>query len=328
MRKYQTAIVSAIILTFFVANFGIWFYITRKCGNNYSGTSSLKMIDVSKYLPYEQDSDLAHIDTDIMLEGELPVLDGAAALVPVYASVIDNIYPEGCVTYEGGVFSDDNYYGENFAEGSAMRYRNTVRGFEALVNGDADIFFTAQISSEQMEYAGSQGVELVMVPIGLEAFVFFVNDSNPVTDLTTEQIRNIYNGTITNWAELGGPGRPINPLTRIQGSGSQTTMEAFMGQDSIAPRRPESIFGAGIGYSFRFYLTGMVDNPNIQMLSINGVAPTNENIRNGSYPIISEFYVVYRADNTNPNVDIVVNFLLSDEGAQLIEACGYTAIEH
>ena len=326
MKISRILSVTAILLAFATVNYGIWYNITRKCSANFGTTSQYRMIDVSKYLPYEEDSYLAHVDTDIMLEGDLPVLDGAAALVPVYASVIENIYPEGCVTYEGGAFDDDNLYGENFAEGSAMRYRNTIRGFNAVVDGSADIFFTAHPSAEQMQYAEEQGVDLVLVPVGYEAFVFFVNIQNPVTGLTTDQIRSIYAGDITNWSEIGGPNLPINALTRVPGSGSQTMMDAFMGDTPIAPRRPESVFGPGLGYSFRFYLSGMVSNPNVRMLNINGVEPSIENIQNGTYPLVAQFYIVYRADNDNPNVQTVVDFLLSEDGAELIRQCGYTPL--
>ncbi len=89
---------------FFLAlNLFLYVTVTRRLGNNYSGATQLKMVDVSKFLPFEEDSLLARTGASIHFsEGDdLPVLDGAAALVPVYASVIDNIYPEGCVTYKG-----------------------------------------------------------------------------------------------------------------------------------------------------------------------------------------------------------------------------------
>ena len=108
--------IAGVLLFFAAMNFLIWFSVTRRCANNFSGASQLKMIDVGTYLPFEEDSKLARTGSSVKIDGDLPKLDGAAALVPVYASVIDNMYPEGCVTYEGGVFDDDNYYGENFAE--------------------------------------------------------------------------------------------------------------------------------------------------------------------------------------------------------------------
>ena len=313
---------------FFLAlNLFLYVTVTRRLGNNYSGATQLKMVDVSKFLPFEEDSLLARTGASIHFsEGDdLPVLDGAAALVPVYASVIDNIYPEGCVTYKGGSFSDDNKYGENFADDSAMKYQNTIRGFDAVVDGSVDLFFTAHPSEEQMNTAKEKGVELEIVPVGLEAFVFFVNKNNPVDGLTADQIRKIYRGEITNWKEVGGPAKAINPLTRIKGSGSQTMMDKFMENDIHPSKNVFSILGASIGYSFRYYLSGMVADNNVKMLAIDGVFPDSENIKNGSYPLTVNFYVVYRKDNTNENVKKLVDWLLSEEGKRMIEACGYEA---
>lgn len=320
-----------IILTamfFLLINLFMYMTITRRLGNNYSDATRNKMVDVGSFLPFEEESNLARTGSSFHLkeDDDLPVLDGAAALVPVYASVIDNIYPEGCVTYEGGEFSDDNKYGENFASGSAMQFQNTIRGYNAMLEGSVDLFFTAYPSREQLENASDMGAELEIVPIGLEAFVFFVSKDNPTENLTIDQIREIYRGTIRNWDEVGGPDRLINPLLRIEGSGSQTMMESFMEGDMIHSRDPFSIFGGAIGYSFRYYLSGMVANDNVKMLSINGIYPSAESIRNGSYPISANFYVIYRKDNTNENVIKLVNWLLSDEGQTMIEACGYVGL--
>jgi len=69
-----------------------------------------------------------------------------------------------------------------------------------------------------------------------------------------------------------------------------------------------------------------VGNDNVKMLSLNGVYPSAENIRNGSYPIIAEFYAIYRADNNNPNIPVLIDWLLSEEGQTLIEKSGYVRI--
>ncbi len=319
--------IAVLIALFAGVNIFLYAKITCRLANNFSDTSSLKMIDVSKYLPFEEDSLLSRSGSTFMLNDgdDLPVLDGAAALVPVYASVINECYPEGCVTYEGGVFSDDNYYGENFASDSAMQYQNTVRGFNALVDGSVDLFFTAHPSEEQMEYAEEKGAKLELVPIGLEAFVFFVNKNNPVRELSSDQIRAIYRGEITNWKEVGGTNDLINPLTRIKGSGSQTTMERFMGGDMLMRRNPFSVFGRSIGFSFRYYLSSMVGETNVEMLSVDGIYPDAENIQSGAYQITAKIYVVYDRNNDNENIGKVVNWLLSDEGQRLIEECGYVA---
>lgn len=307
-------------------NAAMYATLTARLANNFSGADQAKMVDVGAYLPHEPESDLARIDTDFALSGELPVLDGAAALLPVYAAIVDAVYPVGSVVYTGGVFSDDNYYGENFAPESAMQYRNTVRGYAAVVDGDCDILFCAAPSADQRQYAAEQGVELVYVPIGREAFVFFVNRDNSVESLTVEQVRDIYAGEIRNWAEVGGARRVINPVTRLSGSGSQTMMEAFMGGRTIGGKSPFAVTGGSIGFSFRYYLAGMVDNPGVKMLALDGVYPSAEHIKDGSYPVVAEFYAIYRAENDNPNIPPLIEWILSDEGQAIIEGSGYVGI--
>ena len=316
----------AVTAVFVAFNAGAYQLLTGRLSNNFSDATRAQMVDVGRYLPHEEGSDLPNVNASLRLSGELPVLDGAAALVPVYAAVIHNVYPEGCVTFEGGSFSDDNYYGENFASDSAMRYLNTVRGYRAVVDGETDLFFSAAPSEEQKRYAEERGVELVYVPIGLEGFVFFVNKSNPIDGLTAEQIRGIYAGEYTNWAEVGGADRIINPVTRLQGSGSQTAFERFMGESEVGRKSLFAITGASIGFSFRYYVEGMVENDAVKLLAVNGVHPTAENIQNRSYPIVAEFYAVYRADNQNENIPRLVEWLLSEEGQTLIESCGYVKI--
>ena len=321
-------VILAAVLFFAAVNLFLYVTITRRLANNFSGVGQLKMVDVGRFLPFEEDSDLARTGSSLKFtaEDELPVLDGAAALVPVYASVIENCYPDGTVTYEGGSFSDDNYYGENFASDSVMQYQNTIRGFDALADGKVDMFFTAHPSEEQLKSAEEKGADLEILPIGREAFVFFVNKDNPVDGLTTQQIRSIYRGEITDWKEVGGASKKINPLTRVKGSGSQTMMEKFMEGEMLASRDPLAIFGGSVGYSFRYYLSGMVADGNVKMLAVDGVYPDADNIRNGSYPISTDFYVVYRSDNENGNVKRLAEWLLSDEGQTMIEACGYVGI--
>jgi phosphate transport system substrate-binding protein len=322
----QIAALALTVAVFAAFNLSVYRLFTRRLSNNFSGATQAQMVDVGRYLPHKEGSDLPKINASLRLTGELPVLDGAAALVPVYAAVIDNIYPEGCVTYEGGEFSDDNYYGENFADDSAMQYNNTVRGYKAIVDGTTDILFCAGPSEEQKRYAEEQGVELVYVPIGLEGFVFFVNEKNPVDGLTAEQIRRIYAGEYKNWSEVGGANRIINPVTRLEGSGSQTAFESFMGDHEVGKKHPLAITGASIGFSFRYYMDGIVGNDSVKMLSLNGVYPSAENIRNRTYPVVAQFYAVYRADNENENIGVLIDWLLSDEGQRLIEETGYVRI--
>jgi len=80
-----------------------------------------------------------------------------------------------------------------------------------------------------------------------------------------------------------------------------------------------------IGYSFRFYSTEMVGNDQIKLLSINGVAPTRENIINNSYPIAGDFYAV-TTQNSDPRCAEFIEWILSPEGQELIEKTGYVGV--
>ena len=86
--KKQIAMLLAVVLVFAAFNAGVYFLLTGRLSNNFSGTNQSKMVDVGMFLPHEEGSDLPRIDASLQLTGNLPVLDGAAALVPVYAAII------------------------------------------------------------------------------------------------------------------------------------------------------------------------------------------------------------------------------------------------
>lgn len=301
-----------VLLMFLTLNTYIYALVTHRCGINF-GT---RIIEPERYLPFDDGSDLVRIETAVKLEGDIPVIDGAAALLPVYSSIVNAVYPSETVVFDG----------KSYTEESAIIFKDTIKAYQGVVDGTTDIILCAAPSQQQKEYAEEKGVELVYVPIGYEAFVFFVNKNNPIDSLTIDQLRDIFSGEITNWSEVGGPNRTINPLDRPEGSGSQTVMLRFMNGKKIE-KNPLALTGGSIGFSFRYYVDGIVGNSGIKMLSINGIYPNEENIRNGSYPIIQQFYAVYRADNNNENLKKLIDFLLSDDGQQIIDECGYTSIK-
>ena len=84
-------------------------------------------------------------------------------------------------------------------------------------------------------------------------------------------------------------------------------------------------YSSAIGYSFRFYATGMSANENIKLLAIDGIEPTIENIRNGVYPFTVEVYAVTIGENSE-NTEKLLDWILSDQGQRFIEICGYVSI--
>ncbi len=314
----QLLSVLLIVALFACFNLGVYATVTSRCGGLLDGNRRADAIEVSDYVPFDETARIARLEgaASLTLSGDLPVLDGAAALLPVYAAFANAVYPEGSCGFDG----------ENYTADSAMQFRNTLKAYKAVVDGDADIVFCAAPSQAQLDYAKEQGVALTLTPIGREAFVFLVNENNPVSSLTAEQIRGIYRGEYHNWRELGGANRLIDPLTRIEGSGSQSALTAFLGGEPTG-KHPLSFTGASIGFSFRYYTLGILQNSGVKLLSVNGVAPTEENIRNGSYPITVEFYAVTRKGDDDPQTAAMLDWILSEEGQRLIEQSGYVGIQ-
>ena len=285
-------------------------------------------IDIQAYLPFEENSKIVKTDSKTLkLTENLPRIDGAAALFPVYSAFVNAVYPNTTKLHDG-----------------IFEYNNTPDGYRLLAEKETDIFIGVYPSDEQRAYAEENQTTFEYTPIGTEAFVFFVHKDNPITNLTTEQIKDIYSGKITNWKDVGGKNEKIAAFQRNEDSGSQSMLKRFMGDTPIADAPTEMVndLMAGIieqvadyksktnsiGFSFRYYVEGIIKNPDIKMISIDGAAPTSENIRNGSYPILAPIYAVTYKENQNGNVDKLLEWILSDEGQYIINETGYVGIKN
>ena len=283
-------------------------------------------INVHEYLPFEEDSKIVKYDSKTLkLTDNLPKIDGAAALFPVYSAFVNAVYPDTTELHDG-----------------IFEYNNTPEGYQNLAEKKTDIFIGVYPSEDQIAYAGTNNTTYKYTPIGTEAFVFFVHKDNPIENLTTEQIQGIYSGEITNWKQVGGKNEEIAAFQRNEGSGSQSMLERFMGDKPImeAPTELKNDLMSGIiervsnyknktnsiGFSFRYYVEGIIKNPDIKMISIDGIAPTAENIKNGTYPVVTPIYAVTYEEQTNENVDKLLNWILSDEGQYIIDETGYVGI--
>lgn len=285
-------------------------------------------VDIYDYEPFRENSKLVKLDepATLTLKEQLPKLDGATALYPLYAAFVQAVYPER----------------EYASYDSEVMVNTTPAAYDNLFAGKVDIILAAGPSAAQLKNADKKGLTLQMTPIGREAFVFFVNQKNPVDSLTLQQIQEIYTGNITNWQEVGGKNEVIRAFQRPADSGSQTALERLMGNLPImdAPKEnvPEGMGGIisevskyrnyknAIGYTFRYYSTEMVGNKEIKLLAIDGIEPTKETIRQGTYPITSEFYAI-TAGTDNPNVEKFIEWMISPQGQEVVEKVGYVPIE-
>ena len=186
---------------------------------------------------------------------------------------------------------------------------NTHQSFVDCIDGKNDIIITARgISRDESVYAKEKGVELLSRPIAKDAFVFIVNAGNPVKNLTVEQVKKIYMGEITNWKEVGGNDAPIVPYVRNANSGSQEKMETVVMAGLTMPEWKElTLFTMispyiqldsdvnGICYTPYYYFSSIVRPEQIKMVSLDGIMPAKETIKNGTYPYITEVMTSVRA---------------------------------
>ena len=285
-------------------------------------------VDMRRYRPFADGNYLVAMpwEPTILFTENFPRLDGATAAYPVFAAIAQALY----------VGLDEETVRDY------VTVSRTDVAYELLINGEIDIFFGAQPSSQQIAVAREQGIELTMIPIAKEAFVFFVHYSNPVYSLTLTQIQNIYQRNIINWRQVGGNNERILAFQRPQNSGSQTIMEALVMADipMAQPLQHEWIGGMGeavasvavyrnyysaIGYSFRYFVSGMRPHDDIKLLSIDGVAPTLENIRNGNYPFTINVYAV-TIGTKSENTYKLIEWILSEQGQAFIEHSGIVSI--
>jgi len=226
-----------------------------------------------------------------------------------------------------------------------ISHNKTHPAYINLIDGAADLIFVTSPSEEELQYAQDSGIELEIIPVVSEGFVFLANKDNPVDNLTLDQIRGIYTGKIANWKEVGGADVPVIAYQRPVNSGSQTGfLELVM--ENVKPVEPpmEKVIaemGAlidavatyknepdAIGYSYYYFVTDMWGNEKVKLLSINGIYPDKETISDGSYPVCTAYYAVMRKDEpAESTVRQIVNWLLSEEGQQLAEEAGYVKVD-
>ena len=326
-------------------------------GHGFEYMNGYSTTDFAGYHVYD-DEKLYHLDHEasyrIEDEENMPVLDGAEACYPLYAAFAKAVYKDIDVIEKEAMDEAIEYFKDGskdfdkvksdlfFHNGKIVTFTNTLDGYERLINREADLFFGARPSANQKEEASNKHEQILSIPIGKEAFVFFVEEDNPIDDLSSEQIRSIYHGEINNWKEVGGKNEKIVAFQRPEDSGSQAMMKWFMGDVSLKePKTFEYIGGMGdvikrvaeynnekgaIGYTFRYFLSELQQEKGVKILSIDGIYPDDASIKKGSYPATVPLVCAVLKSNEDPYVKEMIDFLLSDDGQKIIEGTGYVPL--
>ena len=215
---------------------------------------------------------------------------------------------------EGGITIAGSTSVQPFAEQWAEAYHEKHGGAEINVQGGgstagvkATIDGAADIGSCSRELKPEEAAQVKATVVAVDGETMVVHPDNPVADLTVDQVRGIYAGDIGNWKDVGGPDRKINVVTREVGSGARGAFEELaMGGKSIAAsalvqnsqgavRQMVSTDSSAIGYVSH----GVVDK-SVKPLKLNGIEPTLETVKNGSYPLVRPFLFLTKGDPAGP----------------------------
>ena len=258
-----------------------------------------------------------------------PRVDGSTANIPMMAQI------------------RSSYLGEDFTESqnNSLDVTTTDYAWRNLIDGKNDLLLVYEPSAETKKIIDSSPVKLKVTPIGVDALVFIVNQKNKVKNLTTEQIRDIYSGKITNWKELDGDDAVIEAYQRVLNSGSQTlflnlVMKDVKPVDAPIKYRIEGMDGLiemlasyndtgnALGYSVFYYAKKMYAVPGLELISVDGIMPSDETISSAKYPFLNQYYLVIREDTPEDSETMkLYNYILSDKGREDIRKAGYIPIK-
>jgi len=223
-------------------------------------------------------------------------------------------------------------------------FSRTTESYRQLMQGNADLLIAAEPNAAVFDEMEEAGFEVQMEPLATDALVFMVNEDNPVDSLTTEQLRGIYSGEITNWSEVGGADLEIVPFQRNAESGSQVLMEKLVMDGTEMTEPPEGYMIASmvglmdavkeydnsanaIGYSVYYYAHDMQMAGGLKLLKIDGVAPEAATIRSGEYPFLNPYYVAMNAAEPEGSMTrVLYDWLLGPDGQKLVDMKGYVSV--
>ncbi len=260
-------------------------------------------------------------------EDTYPRLDGSTSLAPLARAVTSILL---------GVPED--------RAADFVHFNKTTQSFRNLMNGQCDALIVSEPNAAVYTEMEEAGFRIDKEEISTEALIFVVNENNPVDSLTTEQIRGIYSGEITNWKEVGGNDEEIAAFQRNEGAGSQALMRLLVMKDAEFTKAPEGFIAtemgelmravksfdssaSAIGYSVYYYANDMKMAEGLKILAVDGVEPNAETIRKREYPHLNAYYCVVPSDAPEQSpARVLYNWMVSEDGQRVVASRGYVSV--
>ena len=211
------------------------------------------------------------------------------------------------------------------------QFTGSGAGIEAVANGTVDIGNSSRALKEEEISKG-----IIENVVALDGIAIITHQENSVSDLTTDQLKNIYNGTINNWSEVGGEDMGIVVIGREAGSGTRGAFEEIMGlEDQCSYSQEIDSTGAVVGKvestpgAIGYVSLDVIENSSAKVLAVDGIEANPENIKSGTYTLSRPFVMATKGEisEQRPEVQELFNFLKSDEGKELIQKVGLVTVD-
>jgi phosphate transport system substrate-binding protein len=225
--------------------------------------------------------------------------------------------------------------GTNFSKSNRVRVQvdggGTAAGLGALADGSADLADASRVASAQERQAieAKRGGSLIETAVAFDTVALYVNEANPVTQLSLKQLAGILSGSISNWKQLGGPNAVINiygatgsELAPLVGLQSATAPNQKTLPDMKQVLQNVAADGAGLGYAG----LGRMDNTRVVWISKDdggiSAAPTEKSVHEWSYPLSARLYIESLSNSPEP-VRRFVAWTGSSGAAKAYKTLGY-----
>jgi len=207
---------------------------------------------------------------------------------------------------------------------------NSGEGLRALIEGEADIAMTSRLirpqeASQMAARYRSIGISYL---VAKDALSVYLHPSNPLSNLTMQQLVDIFSGQITNWKSLNGEARPVIPVVRPPGSGSNNYFRSYVleggeyGPNAVRVASSLDVIKYVEGHPGAIGYGGIAFGDSLIHAALNGIEATEENVLNDSYPL-SRYLYLYTVDTPPAHIRDFINWIISPAGQAIVRQVGY-----